>query len=71
MSEEQKKSGAPSLADISHDLFAVRSEKLNQLRAAGEDPFRANWRQTHTSKDWTRRRAARDRGGARRRKRRA
>lgn len=51
MSEEQKKSGAPSLADISHDLFAVRSEKLNQLRAAGEDPFRANWRQTHTSKD--------------------
>lgn len=51
MSEEQKKSGASSLADISHDLFAVRSEKLNQLRAAGEDPFRANWRQTHTSKD--------------------
>ena len=50
MSDEQKKSGN-SLADISHDLFAVRMEKLNQLRAAGEDPFRANWNQTHTSKD--------------------
>ncbi|MDR2982518.1 MAG: lysine--tRNA ligase [Puniceicoccales bacterium] len=39
-----------NLNDISHDLFAVRKEKLNQLRAAGEDPFRANWNQTHTSK---------------------
>jgi len=50
MSETQKNSGN-SLADISHDLFAVRAEKLNQLRAAGEDPFRAEWAQTHTSKD--------------------
>jgi lysyl-tRNA synthetase class 2 len=38
-----------SLADISHDLRAVRQEKLNLLRAAGEDPFRNNWTQSHTS----------------------
>jgi len=36
--------------DNSHDLFAVRREKLDKLRAAGRDPFRANWEQTHTSK---------------------
>lgn len=41
---------APNLNDISNDLFAVRKAKLEQLRAAGEDPFRANWDQTHTSK---------------------
>jgi lysyl-tRNA synthetase class 2 len=41
---------APSdLAAISHDLRAVRLEKLKQLRATGEDPFRNNWAQTHTS----------------------
>ncbi|MDR2862424.1 MAG: lysine--tRNA ligase [Puniceicoccales bacterium] len=34
---------------ISHDLYAVRKEKLSLLRAAGEDPFRNNWPQTHTS----------------------
>ncbi|MEY2751697.1 MAG: lysine--tRNA ligase, partial [Verrucomicrobiota bacterium] len=34
---------------ISHDLHAVRKEKLAQLRAAGEDPFRAEWAQTHVS----------------------
>ncbi len=39
-----------SLADISHDLVAVRKQKLETLRAAGTDPFRANWEQTHTSK---------------------
>ncbi|MCR5183728.1 MAG: lysine--tRNA ligase [Opitutales bacterium] len=39
-----------SLADISHDLVAVRKQKLETLRAAGTDPFRANWQQTHTSK---------------------
>lgn len=51
MSEEQQKKSGKALADISHDLFAVRLEKLNRLREAGEDPFRANWPQTHTSKD--------------------
>jgi len=35
--------------DNTHDLFAVRQEKLAKLRAAGRDPFRANWSQTHTS----------------------
>ncbi len=31
------------------DLFAVRKAKLEELRAAGLDPFRANWEQTHSS----------------------
>lgn len=39
-----------NLNAISHDLYAVRKEKLSQLRAGGEDPFRNNWEQTHTSK---------------------
>lgn len=30
------------------DQFAVRRAKLEELRAAGSDPFRANWTQTHT-----------------------
>ncbi|MEY4033119.1 MAG: lysine--tRNA ligase [Verrucomicrobia bacterium] len=34
---------------ISHDLHAVRQEKLAQLRAAGEDPYRAEWSQTHVA----------------------
>ncbi len=40
----------PNIQDISHDLFAVRKAKLDSMRAKGFDPFRANWRQTHTSK---------------------
>jgi lysyl-tRNA synthetase class 2 len=40
---------ASDLAAISHDLFKVRKTKLEQLRAAGEDPYRNNWPQTHTS----------------------
>ena len=39
----------PDLNAISHDLHAVRKEKLALLRAAGEDPFRAEWNQTHVS----------------------
>ncbi len=35
--------------DNSHDLFAVRKGKLDQMRTDGFDPFRANWDQTHTS----------------------
>ena len=31
------------------DQFAVRKSKLDQLRASGKDPFRANWEQTHTT----------------------
>lgn len=31
------------------DLYAVRKAKLEELRAAGNDPFAHNWAQTHTS----------------------
>lgn len=30
------------------DQFAVRKAKLAEIRGAGEDPFAANWEQTHT-----------------------
>jgi lysyl-tRNA synthetase class 2 len=30
------------------DQFAVRKAKLEEMRAGGVDPFRANWEQTHT-----------------------
>lgn len=36
-------------ADISHDQHAVRLAKLRELRAAGQDPFRANVSPTHFS----------------------
>ncbi|HVW20495.1 MAG TPA: lysine--tRNA ligase [Opitutaceae bacterium] len=36
-------------ADISHDQVAVRRQKLTELRAAGQDPFRANFPTTHFS----------------------
>lgn len=36
-------------ADNTHDLFAVRCQKLAELRAAGFDPFTANVTPTHTS----------------------
>ena len=42
--------GGPSVAAVSHDLRAVRLLRLEELRAAGQDPFAANWAQTHTSK---------------------
>lgn len=35
--------------DNTHDLLAVRRQKLDDLREKGKDPFRANWEQTHTS----------------------
>ncbi len=38
-------------ADISHDQHAVRLKKLQELRDAGHDPFRANCAQTHLSAD--------------------
>jgi lysyl-tRNA synthetase class 2 len=37
--------------DISHDQYAVRLKKLQDLRAAGQDPFRANFTTTHFSAD--------------------
>ena len=36
-------------ADNTHDLFAVRLAKLQEMRAAGFDPFRASVSPTHTS----------------------
>ncbi len=44
-------SDKPDLNAISHDLHAVRLEKLAQLRATGEDPYRGEWSQTHISQD--------------------
>ncbi len=35
--------------DITHDQYAVRLKKLQDMRAAGTDPFRANCDQTHFS----------------------
>ncbi len=37
--------------DITHDQYAVRLKKLQDMRAAGFDPFRANCEQTHFSAD--------------------
>jgi lysyl-tRNA synthetase, class II len=37
--------------DISHDQYAVRLKKLQDLRAGGFDPFRANALQTHFSQE--------------------
>ena len=37
--------------DISHDQYAVRLKKLQDLRAGGADPFRANCAQSHFSGD--------------------
>ncbi len=40
---------APAI-DNTSDLFAVREQKLKEMRANGTDPFRQNWTQSHTSK---------------------
>jgi len=37
--------------EITHDQYAVRLKKLQDLRAAGQDPFRANVSTTHFSAD--------------------
>lgn len=37
--------------DITHDQFAVRRQKLQEMRAGGFDPFQANAPQTHFSQD--------------------
>lgn len=37
--------------DNTHDLYAVRVEKLGSLRDKGEDPYRANWEQKHTASE--------------------
>ena len=45
---EQNKSSTP--LDGS-DQVAVRQSKLEALRESGNDPFLANWEQTHVSKE--------------------
>ncbi|EIP97906.1 lysyl-tRNA synthetase (class II) [Opitutaceae bacterium TAV1] len=42
-------SEAPQHEDITHDQHAVRRQKLADLRAAGQDPFRAHFEPTHFS----------------------
>lgn len=37
--------------DNTNDLYAVRLAKLKALQEAGQDPFRANWDQKHTSQE--------------------
>lgn len=39
----------PTTQDNSHDLYAVRLQKLDTLRKEGCDPFQANCAQTHSS----------------------
>jgi lysyl-tRNA synthetase class 2 len=39
----------PSEPDNTHDLYAVRLQKLGRLREAGRDPFRANFSPSHSS----------------------
>ncbi len=46
---EEKTQETP--VDNSNDLFAVRLQKLEEMRKAGKDPFAANWEQSHTSKE--------------------
>ena len=36
-----------SLSDISHDQYAVRLRKLQDLRAAGMDPYRTSFEPSH------------------------
>lgn len=42
-------SDSTTIEDNSHDLYEVRLGKLETLRGEGNDPFRANWEQKHTS----------------------
>ncbi len=48
MSSKQPKQGKPT-TDNTHDLFAVRMEKLKTMEAEGKSPFFANCEQSHTS----------------------
>ena len=49
MSQEQPQENDSSVPLDGSDQFAVRQAKLDQLREAGQDPYRSNWAQTHTS----------------------
>ena len=49
MSQEQFQENDSSVSLDGSDQFAVRQAKLDQLREAGQDPYRSNWEQIHTS----------------------
>ena len=49
MSQEQPQENDSSVPLDGSDQFAVRQAKLDQLREAGQDPYRSNWEQIHTS----------------------
>ena len=49
MSQEQPKNPAVDSSLDGSDQFAVRQSKLDHLRESGNDPYRSNWNQSHTS----------------------
>ena len=51
MSQDQPQQPASSPALDGSDQFAVRQAKLDHLRESGNDPYRSNWDQSHTSSE--------------------
>jgi lysyl-tRNA synthetase class 2 len=51
MSQEQPSKPAADPSLDGSDQFAVRQSKLDHLRESGNDPFRSNWDQSHTSSE--------------------
>jgi lysyl-tRNA synthetase class 2 len=49
MSQDSQQPSETSLEDLSHDLYAVRLEKLKALESQGQAPFFANCEQAQTS----------------------
>jgi len=51
MSQEQPQPPASDPSLDGSDQFAVRQSKLEHLRESGNDPYRSNWDQSHTSSE--------------------
>jgi len=51
MSQEQPINPAVNSSLDGSDQFAVRQSKLDHLRESGNDPYRSNWNQSHTSSE--------------------
>ena len=51
MSQEQPQKPASDPSLDGSDQFAVRQSKLEHLRESGNDPYRSNWDQSHTSSE--------------------
>jgi lysyl-tRNA synthetase, class II len=51
MSQEQSTNPASDPSLDGSDQFAVRQSKLDHLRESGNDPYRSNWDQSHTSSE--------------------